>query len=92
MARAEADCDAARRRRRSCGSSNKLRPAPAQPDAGVDAAALDLSETVHFEHAAQEVTLLDYLHDVEHVAERIERLERAIDDAVKTAPARPKSP
>jgi transposase len=44
-------------------------------------------KTVHFEHAAQEATLLDYLHEVEHVAERIERLERAIDDAVKTAPA-----
>ena len=43
-------------------------------------------KTVHFEHAAQEATLLDYLHEVEHVAERIARLERAIDDAVKTAP------
>lgn len=45
-------------------------------------------KTVHFEHAAQETTLLDYLHEVEHVAERIERLERAIDEAVKTAPTR----
>ena len=45
-------------------------------------------KTVHFEHAAQEATLLDYLHEVEHMAERIGRLERAIDDAVKTAPAR----
>ena len=44
-------------------------------------------KTVHFEHAAQEATLLDYLHEVEHAGERIERLERAIDDAVKTAPA-----
>lgn len=43
-------------------------------------------KTVHFEHAAQEATLLDYLHEVEHVADRIARLERAIDDAVKTAP------
>ena len=43
---------------------------------------------MHFEHAAQEATLLDYLHEVEHMAERIARLERAIDDAVKTAPAR----
>jgi hypothetical protein len=31
--------------------------------------------------------LLDYLHEVEHVAARIERLERAIDEAVKAAPA-----
>src|SRR5437762_4858563 len=36
-------------------------------------------KTVHFAHAAQEATLLDYLHEVEHVADRIERLERAID-------------
>jgi transposase len=45
-------------------------------------------KTVHFAHAAQEATLLDYLHEVEHVADRIARLEHAIDDAVKTAPAR----
>jgi transposase len=45
-------------------------------------------KTVHFEHAAQEATFLDYLHEVEHVADRIERLERAIDEAVKTAPER----
>ena len=45
-------------------------------------------KTVHFEHAAQEATLLDYLHEVEHHADRIERLERAIDTAVQTAPAR----
>lgn len=43
-------------------------------------------KTVHFDHGAQETTLLDYLHEVEHVAERIERLERAIDEAVKGAP------
>jgi transposase len=41
---------------------------------------------VHFEHAAQEATLLDYLHEVEHVADRIARLEHAIDRAVTTAP------
>jgi transposase len=41
---------------------------------------------VHFEQAAQEATLLDYLHEVDHVADRIERLERAIDDAVAAAP------
>jgi transposase len=45
-------------------------------------------KTVHFEHAAQETTLLDYLHEVEHMADRVARLERAIDDAVKTAPER----
>ncbi|MGH8266044.1 MAG: IS110 family transposase [Steroidobacteraceae bacterium] len=40
----------------------------------------------HFEHAAQEVTLLDYLHEVEHAAERIVRLERGIDAAVERTP------
>ena len=45
-------------------------------------------KTVHFEHAAQDVTLLDYLNEVEHVADRLQRLERAIDDAVKAAPER----
>jgi len=45
-------------------------------------------KTVHFDHPAQEATLLDYLHEVDHMAARIERLDRAIDDAVKTAPER----
>ena len=41
---------------------------------------------VQFEQPAQEATRLDYLHEVDHVLERIERLERAIDEAVRTAP------
>lgn len=41
---------------------------------------------VHFEQLAQEATLLDYLHEVEHMAVRIERLDRAIEEAVKLAP------
>lgn len=44
--------------------------------------------TVQFEYAAQEATRLDYLHEVEHMADRVARLERTIDEAVKTAPAR----
>ena len=47
-----------------------------------------VKSAVHFDHAAQEATLLDYLHEVEHGADRIERLEHAIDEAVKTAPER----
>jgi len=43
---------------------------------------------VRFAHPAQEATRLDYLHEVEHAARRIERLERAIDAAVATAPER----
>jgi transposase len=47
-----------------------------------------IKTAVHFEQPAQEATLLDYLHEVEHVAGRIEGLERAIDEAVRTVPAR----
>ena len=45
-------------------------------------------KTVHFDHAAQEVTLLDYLNEVEHMTDRLARLERGIDDAVDAAPER----
>lgn len=41
---------------------------------------------VHFAQAAQEATLLDYLHEVDHMAARVTRLDRAIDHAVQTAP------
>jgi hypothetical protein len=37
-----------------------------------------------FEQAAQQATLIDYLHEVEHEAERIVRLERSIDTAIET--------
>jgi transposase len=43
-------------------------------------------KTVHGEHAAQDVTLRDYLNEVEHMGDRLERLEGAIDDAVNAAP------
>ena len=39
-----------------------------------------------FEQAAQQATLVDYLHEVEHAAERIVRLERSIDTAIETLP------
>lgn len=42
---------------------------------------------LQFAQPAQEATRLDYLHEVEHVADRIARLERAIDEAVQTVPA-----
>jgi len=41
---------------------------------------------VRFEQMAQEATLLDYLHEVEHAAARIARLDGAIEEAVKFAP------
>ena len=43
-------------------------------------------KTQHFEHAAQDATLVDYLTEVEHQAERIELLERAIDVAMVQVP------
>jgi transposase len=39
-----------------------------------------------FEQAAQQATMVDYLHEVEHAAERILRLERSIDTAIETLP------
>jgi transposase len=38
-----------------------------------------------FEHPAQQATMVDHLGEVDHVMERIRRLEAAIDDAIKTA-------
>jgi transposase len=43
---------------------------------------------VHFEQRAQEATLVDYLHEVEHVASRIARLDGEIGEAVKLAPSK----
>lgn len=42
--------------------------------------------TQRFEHAAQQITLIDYLHEVEHATARIGRLECGIDDAVAQMP------
>jgi len=42
---------------------------------------------VRFEEPAQNATLLDYLHEVEHMAARITRLEQAIDAALPALPA-----
>lgn len=39
-----------------------------------------------FEHAARQATMVDYLGELDHMTERIRRLEEAIDDAIKTAP------
>jgi hypothetical protein len=41
---------------------------------------------VHFEQRAQQATLLDYLHEVEHMAARVTRLEQAIEEAIQLAP------
>lgn len=45
-----------------------------------------IKEQVHFDQPALQATLLDYVHEVEHLAERIERLEKAMAEAVEKAP------
>jgi transposase len=40
---------------------------------------------LRFKQVAQESTRLDYLHEVEHMGERVKRLEQAIAEAVKLA-------
>ncbi len=45
-----------------------------------------IKEQVHFDQPALEAALLDYIHEVDHMAERIERLEKAIDQAIENAP------
>jgi transposase len=42
---------------------------------------------MQFQEAALEYTRLDYLHEVEHMGERVARLEAAITEAVQLAPA-----
>ena len=59
-----------------------------RPAAGVKAwtqAYVNWVKQIHFTQAARESTLLDYLHEVEHMAERVKRLEQAIADAVQVA-------
>lgn len=45
-----------------------------------------IKEQVHFDPPALEATLLDYVHEVDHMAERIQRLEKAITEAIQKAP------
>ncbi|HKN32521.1 MAG TPA: IS110 family transposase [Terriglobales bacterium] len=42
-------------------------------------------QQIQFSQPAQEFTLLDYLHEVQHMDERVQRLEQAIAEAVKLA-------
>jgi transposase len=46
---------------------------------------------VKFEHAAQNTTLLDYIAEVEHQGDRVQRLEKAIDEAIASAPSQMKA-
>lgn len=42
--------------------------------------------TVVFEHAAQSAAIQDYINELEHQTARVERLEKAIDEAIQKAP------
>ena len=46
-----------------------------------------IKTNVQFNRPAQEATLADYLEEVDHVAARITKLEKAIDEAIQSAPA-----
>jgi transposase len=48
---------------------------------------MDWVRQLGYEQGAQEATRLDHLHEVEHMGERVKRLEEAISEAVKSAPA-----
>ena len=64
------------------------RRAPEGTNAWTDRHLQWIRSQVHFEHRAQEVTLGDYLHEVDHAAERIGRLERSIDAAIESLPVK----
>ena len=46
----------------------------------------DWLRAVTFEHPARQATMVDYLGELDHVIDRVRRLEQAIDDAVAQAP------
>ena len=46
-----------------------------------------IKTAVRFAEPAQEATLLDYVHEIDHAAARLDRLDGAIDRAVQSAPA-----
>jgi transposase len=45
-----------------------------------------VKEQVHFAEPAAEATLRDYVHEVDHMAERIQELEKAINEAIPKLP------
>lgn len=47
-----------------------------------------VKKDVEFGHEAQRAVILDYITEVDHARDRIERLERSIDEAAQAAPER----
>ncbi len=64
------------------------RRAPEGTNAWTDKHLQWIRSQVHFAHRPQQVTLEDYLHEVDYVAARIARLEHSIDAAIETLPLR----
>jgi len=64
------------------------RRAPEGVNPWTDKHLLWIRRQVHFEHLAQQITLEDYLHEVDHAAERVARLERSIDAAIQQLPVK----
>jgi len=62
------------------------RRAPEGTNAWTDKHLQWIRSQVHFAYPPQQVTLEDYLHEVDHAAARIERLEHSIDAAIETLP------
>jgi transposase len=46
-----------------------------------------IKRQVRFEQPASQAAFLDYVHEVEHAADRLQQLEKTIDDAIAAAPA-----
>lgn len=46
-----------------------------------------IKSQVHFEQPASQAAFLGYVHEVEHDADRLQALEKTIDDAIAAAPA-----
>jgi hypothetical protein len=47
---------------------------------------LDTRTGCHWVIGGREATLLDYIYEVDHAVERIQRLDQAIDEAIRVAP------
>jgi transposase len=43
-------------------------------------------KTLHFDHPAHQIVLTEYVHEVDHIAARLARLEMAITDAIAAVP------
>src|SRR5262245_57455137 len=66
-----------------------LRPTKATKSWGVHY--MKWLDGLQFTQTAQEATFIDYLHEVRHAAERIQRLEKSLDDAIEKMPAHMKA-